>query len=67
MEYIEIEAFRDAYSPAEVAERTLTVGELRELLEEYDDHLPVLLSHDHGYTYGAITESRIEEEYYDDE
>lgn len=36
--------------------RTLTVGELIALLEEYDDDRPVYLRNDNGYTYGSITE-----------
>lgn len=36
--------------------RTLTVGELISLLEEYDIDRPVYLSNDNGYTYGSITE-----------
>ena len=34
--------------------RTMTVGELREALEEFDDDAKVILSHDNGYTYGGI-------------
>lgn len=39
--------------------RTLTVGELVSLLEEYDDDRPVYLRNDNGYTYGSITENDI--------
>ena len=60
-----IEARREAYS-TEYTEQTMTVAELREYLEQFDENLPVYLSHDNGYTYGAITEHRINE-YYEDE
>lgn len=47
---------RTDYSPGSVLEnrKTLTVGELKEFLEDYEDDTPVILSHDRGYTYGAI-------------
>lgn len=59
MEYIEIGARRDAYSVEDIIKRTLTVGELIEILEGFDESSPVVLSHDGGYTYGALHESRI--------
>lgn len=67
MEYLEIGARRDAYSVDDVIERTLTVGELVDILEEYEDDTPVILSHDGGYTYGALHEGRITLEKTDDE
>lgn len=36
--------------------RTMTVGELIELLSEYDEDTPVYLRNDNGYTYGHIGE-----------
>ncbi len=59
MEYVEIGARRDAYSVEDIINRTLTVGELIEILEDFDESTPVVLSHDGGYTYGAIHASRI--------
>lgn len=35
--------------------RTLTVGELIEILSDYDEKTPVYLRNDNGYTYGSIT------------
>ena len=52
-EYLVIEASRTAYSPSQI-QQTMTVGELIELLEDYDENMPVVLSHDNGYTYGGI-------------
>lgn len=52
-EYLVIEASRTAYSPSQV-KQTMTVGELIELLSEYNEYMPVVLSHDNGYTYGGI-------------
>ena len=34
---------------------TLTVGELIQILSEYDEDTPVYLRNDGGYTYGSIT------------
>ncbi len=39
--------------------KTLTVGELIEILQEYDEDSPVYLRNDNGYTYGNITRSDI--------
>lgn len=55
IEYLVIETSRTAYSPSQV-KQTMTVGELIELLEDYDENMPVVLSHDNGYTYGGITQ-----------
>ena len=32
----------------------LTVGDLRCLLEDLDDDITIILSHDNGYTYGSL-------------
>lgn len=46
----------------------MTVAELRDFLDDYDDETPVYLSFDNGYTYGGITENHFElEENYDEE
>lgn len=39
---------------------TMTVAELRDFLDYYDDETPVYLSFDNGYTYGGITEDKFE-------
>lgn len=39
--------------------KTLTVGELIEILQEYDEDSPVYLRNDNGYTYGSITRNDI--------
>lgn len=59
MEYVIIEAERTGYEPEQCGE-TMTVGELIELLEGYDEDTPVYLSHDNGYSYGAINEYNID-------
>lgn len=62
MDYIEIGARRDAYSVDDIIEKTIDVGELIEILQGFDESAPVVLSHDGGYTYGAIYADRITEE-----
>ena len=55
-----INAYREGYAPDQIAS-TMTVGELIEFLNNFDEDEKVYLSHDNGYTYGGITVSRFEE------
>lgn len=55
MKELYIEGNRNGYS-IEQCGRTLTVGELIEILEQFDYDRPVYLRNDNGYTYGSITE-----------
>ncbi len=55
-----INAKRNGYAPDQCG-RTLTVAELLSYLEQFDDDIPVYLSHDSGYTYGSITEQDFED------
>lgn len=54
-----IEANREGYATDQIC-RTMTVGNLISMLEQYDDDTPVFLGHDRQsygfYTYGGITE-----------
>lgn len=49
------EARREGYGIDQL-NSPMTVGELRRLLEDYDDDTLFVLSHDRGYTYGSIEE-----------
>lgn len=53
MRTVFIETNRTGYSPEQVG-RTMTVKELKDWLENFDDESPVYLSNDDGYTYGYI-------------
>ena len=53
-EILIMETRRSGYGPGQCNE-TMTVGELIELLSEYDEDTRVYTSHDKGYTYGSIT------------
>lgn len=57
---ITFEAEREGYTRGQVY-RPLTVGELREFLEQYEDDTLIFLSHDRGYTYGTLRLEEVEE------
>lgn len=48
------EAPRTGYGIDQVS-RPMTVGELRALLEDLDDDMAIICSHDSGYTYGSLS------------
>lgn len=52
---IVFDARREGYGIDQIADRAITVGELKELLEDWDDDTLFVLSHDNGYTYGSIS------------
>lgn len=58
-EVLMLMAEREGYGVDQIRS-TVTVGELIEILSEYDEDLQIYLSHDSGYTYGGILESRFE-------
>ena len=33
----------------------MTVGQLKKILEDVDDDVMIVLSHDNGYTYGSLS------------
>ena len=55
MDALFINGNRNGYG-MEQCGRTLSVGELIEILSNYDEETPVYLRNDNGYTYGSITE-----------
>lgn len=66
MNVLFINGNRNGYAPSQCG-RTLTVGELIELLQDYDEDAPVYLNNDNGYTYGSITEHDFSEEEIEEE
>lgn len=48
------EAEREGYTLRQVGS-PMTVGQLKEFLEDYNDDTLFMLSHDRGYTYGSIS------------
>lgn len=51
-----IEGRRNGYSPDQCG-NTMTVKEMIEWLEQFDEDTEIYLRNDNGYTYGNITES----------
>lgn len=58
MEELFINGTRNGYSTNQCG-KTLTVGELIEILQGYDEDTPIYLRNDNGYTYGSIAENDI--------
>lgn len=55
-----INAKRNGYG-TDQCDNTMTVGELIEYLQQFEENAPVYLKHDGGYTFGSITEGDFEE------
>lgn len=66
MKKIMLETAREGYSTNQVG-KTLTAGELIEILQDYDEDAPVYFSNDNGYTYGRITYESIRDEYIEED
>ena len=49
---VTMEAARTHYSAREAAKQSITVRELINLLEQFDEDAPIIFSNDNGYTYG---------------
>ena len=47
------EAERTGYSTEQI-DRPITVGELINFLQDFNEDTPIYLSHDRGYTYGTL-------------
>ena len=64
-----IEAKREGYTieQAENEREAITVGELMQMLEGFDEDTKVYISNDNDYTYGSVTEYRIREEWVDED
>ena len=63
---LKIEARRQAYSIEDIYS-TMTVKDLKDYLDQFDDDVPVYLSHDGGYTYGGINVGDFMDEWIDEE
>jgi len=65
-EVVCIEGTRSGYAPTQI-DSYLTVGELIELLSEFDEDAPVILRNDKGYTYGEINYQTVKTFDYDED
>lgn len=63
--FLKIETQKDVYGQGEV--KTLTVGKLKNLLEDYDEEIPIILSFDGDYTFGGLSYSKIFEDSYSED
>lgn len=61
-----IEGRRNGYSPEQCG-RTMTVRDLIDYLEQFEEDAEIYINNDNGYTFGSITESSFEENYDDEE
>lgn len=59
MDKLILNTVKEGYAVDQIR-RTMTVAELRDFLDDYDDETPVYLGFDYGYTYGGITENHFE-------
>lgn len=59
VECVFVRGARDAYGPDQIEDTTVTVGELIEILDQYDENLKVFLRNDNGYTFGSISNDSI--------
>lgn len=59
VECVFVKGNRDAYGPDQIENNTVTVGELIEILDQYDENLKVFLRNDNGYTFGSINNNSI--------
>lgn len=55
-----IEGRCNGYAPEQCGQ-TMTVREMIDFLEQFDEDAPVYLRNDGGYTYGSITEDSFDE------
>ena len=61
-----INANNNGYEPSQCG-RTITVGELINLLSDNDEDMPLYLKFDNGYSYGSIREDDFIEDIVEDE
>ena len=62
MDKLIINANRDAYFTRDIIS-TMTVGDLRSFLEDFEDSTPIYISFDRGYTFGALKKYNFDIEY----
>lgn len=60
MKVLFIEGRRNGYAPDQCGS-TMTVGDLIEYLEQFDEDTPIYLNNDNGYTFGNIDQYSFEE------
>ena len=67
MEVLKIYVYRSHYSATEAAGSSLTVGELKEILNDYDDNTPIVTCNTSDFCkYGRLSRQSIEADYGED-
>lgn len=66
MKRLFIDGRRNGYSPKQCG-KTMTVADLIEYLEQFDDDTEVFIKNDNGYTYGNINYGSFSEDEEDQE
>lgn len=57
---------RNGYSVSQCG-KSITVAELRNFLNNFEDNMPIYFSNDNGYTYGSINSYNFHDEFVEDE
>ena len=55
------ETHKTGYDISQIADRAITVKELKDFLEDYPDNMLVVFKNDNGYTYGNFDLSLLDE------
>ena len=60
---VTIEANRNGYTIEQIVRKgTMTVKDLIDYLQDFDEDMPVVISNDNGYTYGTLSFDDINED-----
>lgn len=65
IEIVNLYTSRDEYDITKAAERSMTVRELIDELENYSDDAKIVFNNDNGYTYGIICGESLESDFYE--
>lgn len=63
---IYLETCREGYAINQIRE-TMSVSELIDYLQQFDEDAPVYFRNDNGYTYGGITPAQFSEEWVEED
>lgn len=53
------------YSPSQSIDDAISIGELKEILDEYDEDDKIMLRFSNGYSFGNISEDDFRERFYE--
>lgn len=61
-----INAHNNGYNPEQCG-NTITVGELKDILENYEEDTKIYLKFNNGYTYGSVHGYQFEDDFEDED